>query len=384
MLSPFLLFALNTASEFLIFIATIIVFVQSKDKALPRHRIYLLIIGASFLLIGGMGLAAYPGQPVNIDKISAAQTLFWYSLLSITVAEIAGINRLKYLLLLVLSAAVLLPLSPNSVLALDVLAEFLGALSFFTLFIMARHRLKYAGFFGLAGALAGIMTDIALGNPASANSLVFVRNAFIILGLANLVKFGPRFEEFINPPKVVWSAFEGREKLKEFLLPLVYLITYVSVLNIALMFATLSLHELGHFVAGSSMGCTGEIVLWNTFSPTPYTSMSCPPQTSATVLSAGGGLLVAPFGLVFFLLRRYPERNLGWIVYGLGISMSAFDISSVLGIKSIFYPAVILGAAMLCIGEALLINEYVSYSEKLFASLKQKKLPKAKSVPAAE
>ncbi|VVB59243.1 Uncharacterised protein [uncultured archaeon] len=384
MVATFPWFALNTASDILIFIATAIVFIQAKDKALFRHRLYLLIIGISFLATGPLSIAGYSPATSYISEISIAQTLFWYMLLTIIVSEIAGIKRLKYLFLLVLPATFLLSLNPKSVLLLDVLAELLGVLSFFTLFILGRHRLKYAGFFGLAGSLYAILLSVAIRDFASASNFIFVRNALIVIGLANLVKFSPRFEEFVNPPKIIWSALENKQTFLEALKPVCYLVIYISVLNIALLFAAISMHELGHFVVGSAMGCRGESVLWDSLHQTPYTSMKCPSTASVIALTLGGGVFIAPFGLIFLLLRRYPEKNLGWIIYGLGVTMSAFDLSEIIDVQFIFYVTILLGAAIISIGESLLINSYISYSGQIFKFAQPVKKPKKKEVQESE
>lgn len=366
MASAFPWLVLNSASDILIFIATAIIFIQAKDKALFRHRLYLLIIGISFLAVGPLGIAGYPPEAFPVSEINVIQTLFWHMLLTIIVSEIAGVKRLKYLLLLVLPATLLLSPNPKSAMLLNVLAELLGVLSFFTLFIVSRHRLRHAGFFGLVGSLYAIFLSVALLDFASASNFIFIRNALIFIGLANLFKFSQKFEDSVSPPKIIWSELENKQTFLEALKPACYLIIYISVLNIALLFAAISMHELGHFVAGSAMGCKGESVLWDSLHQTPFTSMKCPSNVSVIALTLGGGLFIAPFGLIFLLLRKYPEKNLGWIVYGLGISMSAFDMAEIINVRFIFYIAILLGAAIISIGESLLINSYISYSGQIF------------------
>ena len=134
-------------------------------------------------------------------------------------------------------------------------------------------------------------------------------------------------------------------------------LAYIILLNMAIITTGIGLHELGHLAVGNSMGCgEGKIILADTASPGPYTELSCPQGVQEAALGLSGFPFIILFGLVFLLLKGFPERHFGFVVLGLSLMLASIDI--LLAVDSMLLSAVLSvgGLMLLSLGELRLLN----------------------------
>jgi len=146
-----------------------------------------------------------------------------------------------------------------------------------------------------------------------------------------------------------------------------HLLSYIILLNIAIFFITIVLHEAGHLAVGHALGCSGgNIVLTdliNPLPPGPYTNLICPvgiQQNMLLFLYMSGFLFIVPFGLAFLSLKKFPEKNLTYLVLGSGFILGAMDIYYVSFSFIFSYLSVVVGLVLFCLGEIILVDEHFS------------------------
>ena len=142
--------------------------------------------------------------------------------------------------------------------------------------------------------------------------------------------------------------------------PYLLLFSYVILLNVAIVLATLTIHEAGHYILGHVSGCNNiRIVLFDSDNGSTYTYMKCSENTNYGIIALGGFLLVIPFGMLFFFIKPLTERYLWFVIIGFNLIISYSDIGI---ITNLFMMPVLLtfsGAFMLVLGETLLVDRYI-------------------------
>ncbi|MFH1978354.1 MAG: hypothetical protein ABIJ92_03445 [Candidatus Aenigmatarchaeota archaeon] len=134
------------------------------------------------------------------------------------------------------------------------------------------------------------------------------------------------------------------------------LFVYITLFTICVLSTTIILHESGHFMMGSVMGCKGEIILFDAQFLGPHTDLECPDNNNLTLLFLSSFLLVIPFALFFLILRGFPESYFSLIIIGMAIFTAALDIQMLIGLEIIRDITVILGIAITLIGQYLLTD----------------------------
>lgn len=135
--------------------------------------------------------------------------------------------------------------------------------------------------------------------------------------------------------------------------------------NILAVGSTLVLHETGHYLTAEAAGCKNiKLVLLDSEIGT-YTEMACPTEQTQYFAVFGALSLTTPFALAFLLLRKLPERNLFWLIFGFNLTVMMMDIpvSSVSTvIRFISFGS---GLFLFVLGEMFLIDNLFLYSEKV-------------------
>jgi hypothetical protein len=142
----------------------------------------------------------------------------------------------------------------------------------------------------------------------------------------------------------------------------------VILLNLTVFFALISMHEISHVVIGNCLGCEyGRAVIFDAKSGTgitgmllsePYTEILCNNGISQMFLYLGSLFVTSFFGLMFLMLNS-PGRNMFFVILGLSLVFSSFDISIATGIKSIVYPIIGSGFVLMIFGEYFIASAYV-------------------------
>ena len=123
--------------------------------------------------------------------------------------------------------------------------------------------------------------------------------------------------------------------------------------------ATVVMHELGHFTAGTLLGCSDvKVTLFDEHLET-YTKMQCGEISSVKfdAIALGGLLFVGPLSAALFLLKK---RTYSLIIFGFNLVVSSSDFSFMP--SAAVYAAMLGGAITVIYGESLLVNRWLPYS----------------------
>ncbi|MEM5801033.1 MAG: hypothetical protein QW350_03915 [Candidatus Aenigmatarchaeota archaeon] len=125
------------------------------------------------------------------------------------------------------------------------------------------------------------------------------------------------------------------------------------IMNIVILVATLTLHELGHALAGKALGCvTAKAIIYDSQTTNPYTELVCNrSDQKATYVS--GLILTTFFGISFLAFENKSQKTLSLVIIGFGIFLSALDIVEITGLSIMQYIFISLGLLSLVIGQIL-------------------------------
>lgn len=139
----------------------------------------------------------------------------------------------------------------------------------------------------------------------------------------------------------------------------------IILLNAIVFFALISIHEIVHIAVGSCLGCNyGKAVLLDTNLVGPYAELVCS-NTNQLIIYISSLIVTAGFGLLFLTLNS-PGKNLFFIVLGLSIVFSSFDIGLAI-MKSLIYPMMASGFLLVTIGEYYIASSCLN--ENLFLDM---------------
>jgi hypothetical protein len=148
--------------------------------------------------------------------------------------------------------------------------------------------------------------------------------------------------------KMIEKGFERKRAM-------VRAICFALLANAAVLIASVSLHEGGHALVGSALGCeVGRTVLMDlpsTGATGPYTEMNCPANIPSYIFGFSGFALVVPFGALLLLLRKFPERNLSFVVFGISLALAGTDLLYVDSTAVLSSIALLSGTLLICAGE---------------------------------
>ncbi len=347
-------------TDFALFLILALVSLQWRGREKAKVRFYFSIMAVSFFFAGayetGLFLHNAPAQLNHFHVLFSAMVFSFFA------AEMSGVRKIKGISVVIALLLLLVSGSVNVVRMAYLVAVVLNFMSFFVLFEFAHGKMKTTGLLGLIATSFGAVLVFAEVPGLTFEKFWFVANIFFGVSFAALL-YGAHNSRFLLPKKAEIVLDEHKISFSRTLKPLFYIIVYISLMNVILVFASLALHEAGHFFVGSMHSCTGEVVLFNSDNTGPYTMLSCPKDAPMNIINMAGFLFILPFAAMFFLLKRYPERNFGLIITGLALVMSSLDFSAALS-AGMVRVIMLAGALLIGIGEALLISAYISPDKK--------------------
>ncbi len=143
---------------------------------------------------------------------------------------------------------------------------------------------------------------------------------------------------------------------------------YVVLFNIVFLSAAIVMHEVGHFLVGTTIeGCSGSIILYDEAVLGPYTSLSCPDPPNELLLYGSSFLLLLPFAFSFLLLKGFAERWFFLVILGLSIFLGAIDIHQITMLPLAEYTSIAVGMVVFLAGEYMLMDRtFNRFSERLY------------------
>jgi hypothetical protein len=139
----------------------------------------------------------------------------------------------------------------------------------------------------------------------------------------------------------------------------------ILALNIILFIFLVSVHEMGHFVLGTWLGCeSGKAVLLDSQIDNPYTEFSCENRESFILASLGGLIFTLIFSALFLFLEG-PGRELFFTGVGLSQIFATTDILIATGLPVLQYIFGIFGLVFIILGEYFTVWSYVNLKYSL-------------------
>ena len=129
--------------------------------------------------------------------------------------------------------------------------------------------------------------------------------------------------------------------------------------NFLIFFSLISIHEIGHVIAGSFLGCQlGKAILIDGNFIGPYAEIACAGQINQFLLFTSSFLITSSFGVLFLFLKS-PQRNMFFVVLGLSLIFSSLDFLIVTGMTSVMYTFLTIGFIFMGIGEYFIASFYI-------------------------
>lgn len=149
----------------------------------------------------------------------------------------------------------------------------------------------------------------------------------------------------------------GWDRFKEVYLPL---LVYLTAINVMVVASVSLLHEMGHILIGKIFGCSNiNVVLFRSGIKSMYSRMSCGRVPSPLVMFLSSFVFTMPLSALFFLLSKFKEKFMGYIVLGVAIVVSATDLNLFLQAVALEVFVVIIGSLIALYGEYMLMEEIV-------------------------
>jgi len=347
-------------SEILIFILCQLVFIQRRRQDF-KASLYILLIGVSFLFTGYLFLMQALGFGLPFTpEIKIIQTVMVALLLILTVAKISGIKKIEFLIPLLFIPLITFFYNIGWQFITMSIALYISGIVFFILFLLSTREIKYSGLFGLAYIISLIIITLTSGLQLI-ETVLFIPNILLLLAFTYFMRYGLEFNHFIHPHKF------DMKKSRNLWISFLRLMVYITLLNVSIFASSIVLHELGHLATGNFYGCEGgQIIIMDLLpeTPDPYTELTCPEPVQEIILALSGFFFVIPFGAVFLFLRRFPEKNFAYVIFGLAIQLGALDMLVALPYPYIPYVFMFVGMFIIALGELLLIYDYTEHKNE--------------------
>ncbi len=144
----------------------------------------------------------------------------------------------------------------------------------------------------------------------------------------------------------------------------VLMFVYIVVVNIAVALSTLALHELGHMVVGSYLGCSNiRIVLLDLDSLGTFTQMNCPSPIPGMAILGSAFALVAPFSAALYFLKDFSERSLWAVAIGFNLMLASIDVLQAFQTMLAVGVLNILGISMIAVAEYFFVQRLLDNAE---------------------
>jgi len=134
------------------------------------------------------------------------------------------------------------------------------------------------------------------------------------------------------------------------------------IFNITIIVAVISIHELGHVLGGKLIGCNeAKVVIFDSSQEGPYTEMVCSNTNNQNIAYLSSLATTTLFGLFFLTFEEKSQKNMFFIILGLGILLAGLDIVAVSGLEIMKYVFIFFGFGIVLFGEILVGLAYANH-----------------------
>ncbi len=102
------------------------------------------------------------------------------------------------------------------------------------------------------------------------------------------------------------------------------LVSKILLFNFLIFISLLSLHELGHAIFASILGCRAKAIIFDSSFPNPHTEIIC--ERNLEILAMGGLIFTLPLSFLFKIIGKEGDF-LFYVVFGLSLFLSISDFS---------------------------------------------------------
>lgn len=138
-------------------------------------------------------------------------------------------------------------------------------------------------------------------------------------------------------------------------------ITGMIILNITILIAVLTIHELGHVVGGKIIGCNNaKAIIFDSEKEGPYTELLCEKTENQNIAYLSSLMFTGLFGLSFLAFDNKTQRSMIFVALGFGLLLAGLDIVVITGFEIMKYLFIVSGFAIILFGEVLLGISYAN------------------------
>ena len=272
-----------------------------------------------------------------VYAITGNKSLFYFFLVYLAVALVAGTTLLQFFLFIAgLSFLLLL-------------------LMFLEIIYMPNYYLKRAGYLGIAYAYLSLLflVLVYLGyNPSK--MYWFIPNLFLLASFAYLFL---DIKAYGLP--VIKKPYMHRKYTPIFFVFFKFM-TYMITVPSFFLISTIAIHEFGHAITAEALGCPASKAVIYEIASSPHTELSCPDMRFDVIITlAGLGLTLALGGIFLFTEGSYTTM-ISYLIFGYAVLTSYRDLKD-LSVSDNMLLILMLGALMLIIyGTILLALHYIN------------------------
>jgi len=233
------------------------------------------------------------------------------------------------------------------------------AIASFDLFMLSDKLLRKAGILSLFYSLISIFLLITL-NKDPSKVIWFIPDIIFfmvfLLFVLDIENWGSRQKK------------EQKTKRRKIIYPFLFMkfIIFMSFLTIFALLSTITLHEMGHALAGQYYGCERNRAVIYDISELPYTEMVCKEYYNDTIITIAGIFLPIIIGIIFLLTGSRFTANFSYLIFGFSLIIPTIDLESLNVSQSGIFLVILLGFVILLYGIVKLSASYVKQKGGLF------------------
>ena len=319
----------------------------------------LLFLVFSFLnFIWGVGVIS----PIESDFIllGGLFNIVKAALFVIIVYNFISDKNLLYVLFLFLLTVLAMPSNINMFFGIISFVSYaIIAIASFDLFMLSDKLLRKAGILSLFYSLISIFLLITL-NKDPSKVIWFIPDIIFfmvfLLFVLDIENWGSRQKK------------EQKTKRRKIIYPFLFMkfIIFMSFLTIFALLSTITLHEMGHALAGQYYGCERNRAVIYDISELPYTEMVCKEYYNDTIITIAGIFLPIIIGIIFLLTGSRFTANFSYLIFGFSLIIPTIDLESLNVSQSGIFLVILLGFVILLYGIVKLSASYVKQKGGLF------------------
>ena len=354
----FLTYGLNGTIYFGLSLASFISFYFAwKNKDWKKIGSSFFLLASTFLTFSLINFIwfATPDSFSTFLEIKAVGTGIISFVLGYIGYKLTKRKEVLFLLFLYVLSFIFLDMGIHQLILFTMMISYIiTSVIFFLLYAFSERYLKNAGMFGLFFSfLSFVYLMLSIFEPGIIlywfipNSMLFVSIIFFALEML----YGDR------PHEITGVRIDGKRKKTH---TIIYFIAYVIAVNIAIIIATLAVHEVGHVLIGHVAGCEGGKAIILDLSSTPHAELKCP-TNAITITYLGGLIATIVFGMLFFFARGMVGTYLSYSIWGIGLYIANNDLLAIGAGNSIVRFLMLTGLVLLIYGDTKFISGYLNY-----------------------